>query len=516
MSDIQLSSKQQIQLAKLEQEAERDLLSSSALPLILGGAAFCLFNPIGLPVALLAASPFFWNAVRNAHRNGLNAEYLARTGLFAHSLNADQLIRLTKIVGKDSVVSQLLAAREDRKPFSGDALDYLEAVGCDLEPEQDLKTFLLAPESVVEAAETKPLTVSDLECLGQSAPTSGTNFNQKTYSPIDAIVPDNGTIKSTLIVGVPGAGKGVVVSNAIQKLRTVRPDLTVFVADPKASEKESGYWAWLPREQLIREPILDRSPEDKEAWLFDVIEAFQTRCKRNALLVIDELTILVNALSTKGRARFGDKIVSISSGGDSEGLYLWGIAQTASAKSLGLGDGSIRSVLKGVAIVGGDNAGAIKSVRRTDFVCHIDDQDLARLRRKSPVDRAWYDGVTNSWYPMPELPNLSGYDRDSRRFFEEKKIPKGGEALEDQVISLLDEKIRNHGAITADQFASAIKKKFESDVAPEKAAKFLVRLTQKCPEKYELLGAATEITIVSKNLTGALGTPMTGYQRSSR
>ncbi|NDJ19897.1 hypothetical protein [Myxacorys almedinensis] len=35
--------------------------------------------------------------------------------------------------------------------------------------------------------------------------------------------------------------------------------------------------------------------------------------------------------------------------------------------------------------------------------------------RRSPVRRAWCDGMR--WYPMPELPNHSGYNRDSRSFF---------------------------------------------------------------------------------------------------
>jgi len=39
--------------------------------------------------------------------------------------------------------------------------------------------------------------------------------------------------------------------------------------------------------------------------------------------------------------------------------------------------------------------------------------------RRSPVKRAWCDGMR--WYPMPELENHSGYDRDSRSFVESQK-----------------------------------------------------------------------------------------------
>lgn len=46
--------------------------------------------------------------------------------------------------------------------------------------------------------------------------------------------------------------------------------------------------------------------------------------------------------------------------------------------------------------------------------------------RRSPVNRAWCDGLR--WYPMPQLPNHSGYDRDSRSVVETQKPPRDSKA----------------------------------------------------------------------------------------
>lgn len=133
MSKIELSQQQANQIIKLQQEAEQQVFSSSATWLVTGGVAFILFNPISLPLAIVAASPFVWSAINRARRNGVNAEYLHESGNFAHVLNSRQLERMTRILGKDEVIGQLLEAHQEHKPMSGDALDYLETAGYDVE-----------------------------------------------------------------------------------------------------------------------------------------------------------------------------------------------------------------------------------------------------------------------------------------------------------------------------------------------------------------------------------------------
>ena len=41
----------------------------------------------------------------------------------------------------------------------------------------------------------------------------------------------------------------------------------------------------------------------------------------------------------------------------------------------------------------------------------------------SACGRAVYDYVNDCWQPMPQLPNLSGFDRDTRSFSQEPPVP---------------------------------------------------------------------------------------------
>jgi hypothetical protein len=42
---------------------------------------------------------------------------------------------------------------------------------------------------------------------------------------------------------------------------------------------------------------------------------------------------------------------------------------------------------------------------------------------RSPCGRAVYDYVNDCWQPMPQLPNLSGFDRDTRSFAQAPPAP---------------------------------------------------------------------------------------------
>ena len=75
--------------------------------------------------------------------------------------------------------------------------------------------------------------------------------------------------------------------------------------------------------------------------------------------------------------------------------------------------------------------------------------DVFAMCDRSPVGRAIYDYISDSWQPMPKLTNYSGYDRDSRSFLsaqptpEEMAEPKQKPTSE-QVMSLY----REHGKLS--------------------------------------------------------------------
>ena len=66
-----------------------------------------------------------------------------------------------------------------------------------------------------------------------------------------------------------------------------------------------------------------------------------------------------------------------------------------------------------------------QSFLATDFVPMPDGgmDEIETLMNSSPVGRAFFDGQTVQWVPMPRLQNWSGYDRDSRQALPGANMP---------------------------------------------------------------------------------------------
>ena len=94
--------------------------------------------------------------------------------------------------------------------------------------------------------------------------------------------------QSALIVGVPGSGKGILISNAIRVLKAKVPNLKVFVIDPKASPKERGYWESIADEYRAFSLKNCEDPDEGAAWLLRCMDAFR-RLPGPKLCIFDEL-----------------------------------------------------------------------------------------------------------------------------------------------------------------------------------------------------------------------------------
>jgi len=224
--------------------------------------------------------------------------------------------------------------------------------------------------------------------------------------------------QSALIAGVPGAGKGMIASNAIRHMKAKRPELTVMVIDPKADQKESGYWAGVAN-VVERLAFAENDPDDCAAWLLLKIQQFQS-LPTPKLLVMDEGAVIVQFLKLahkeiKAMGRLKAFIAHISSMGDSAESWLWFITQMVNVDDLGI-SGGFRSIFRAIAVVAPKNINAVNAFLATTFVPMPSGgmEEIMSLMKQSPVNRAFYDGKSNQWYWMPELENHSGYDRDSR------------------------------------------------------------------------------------------------------
>ena len=269
----------------------------------------------------------------------------------------------------------------------------------------------------------------------QSAISTTTNAGAIT-KPASAIAPSiNFTITmeqiaqrliSMTVVGVPGAGKGMFVSNLLRLARQHHPQLHIFVMEGKGDAKEAGYWQGVADDIRSIEG-LGASPVSIVGWINGCLEDFKA-IEGPKLLVFDEVTYLYKVWQTTEKESFEDYIqykIGLSSMGDSLDNYIWEIGQVSNAKDLGVTAG-IRSLFKPIAIVSNHDRRAANALLATQFVPLPEEggkKAVMQMCDRSPCGRAVYDYVNDCWQPMPTLANLSGFDRDTRSFSQDSTPP---------------------------------------------------------------------------------------------
>ncbi len=270
------------------------------------------------------------------------------------------------------------------------------------------------PEQQTSDHATEETTSTAVVAASQSAP----NFTATMAQIAQRLV-------SMTVVGVPGAGKGMFVSNLLRLVRQHHPQLHLFVMEGKGDAKEAGYWQGVA-DDIRSIQGLDESPVSIVAWINGCLEDFKA-IEGPKLLIFDEVTYLYKVWQTTEKESFEDYIqykIGLSSMGDSLQNYIWEIGQVSNAKDLGVTAG-IRSLFKPIAIVSNHDRRAANALLGTKFVPLPEDGKKAVMAMcdLSSCGRAGYDYVNDCWQPMPQLPNLSGFDRDTRSFSQEPSLP---------------------------------------------------------------------------------------------
>ena len=242
-----------------------------------------------------------------------------------------------------------------------------------------------------------------------------------TQAPYDVALDLGTQPQSTIIAGVPGSGKGMIVSNAVRHLKAKNPTLTVMMVDPKGDEKESGYWTGTA--DIVRQfKLMSCSDPDTGAtWLLRCLVEFN-RLPSPKLLILDELLAVATELALADKElKAPQKLKKLLSGwvaqGDSQDVWVWAMTQSVNTGDLGLSAG-VRGNLRAIGIVAGKNINAIEGLTSTRLIPPPGGgmDELRQLMTDSPVQRAFFDSKTAQWYSMPRLENHSGYDRDARSF----------------------------------------------------------------------------------------------------
>ena len=244
--------------------------------------------------------------------------------------------------------------------------------------------------------------------------------------------------QSALIVGVPGAGKGVLVSNAVRVLKAKVPNLKVFVIDPKASPKERGYWESIADDYRCFSLKNCEDPDEGAAWLIRCMTAFR-QMPGPKLCIFDELMTAATELELadskmKALPKLKKFVVGLVGQGDSEAEWIWCMTQSPQVKDLGF-SGGVRGNLRVIGLVSPKNMTAVEMLVSTQLIPKPDGgmDELRSIMASSPVGRAFFDGKIARWLPMPRLENHSGFDRDNRSLGDEVPVPETSKLSQGQV-----------------------------------------------------------------------------------
>ncbi|MEH1899420.1 MAG: hypothetical protein V7K94_29805 [Nostoc sp.] len=174
-------------------------------------------------------------------------------------------------------------------------------------------------------------------------------------------------VTNMLWVGVPGSGKGITISNAIDAIKRLHPGIHIFYIDPKGDEKEIGYFKGRV-DTFKRAKILEMSPVEAVKWVKQCFTEFQN-ISGSKLIILDEGTAVCSKFkNTKGEIGWlKDKIISYCSCGDSSGWHFWIVVQNPHTDDLGI-SGGLRSQLTSVALVHPDNVPAYNAMIATQLI----------------------------------------------------------------------------------------------------------------------------------------------------
>jgi hypothetical protein len=202
-------------------------------------------------------------------------------------------------------------------------------------------------------------------------------------------------VQSTLIVGMPGSGKGFLLAMSIREIKRLHPDIQVWGIDPKGAASEAWYWELCDRYlPLCLDPFASIE-EVKEATnlIGALIRDFVDMGDRPKLLVIDEALFL----KEKSPAWFKQLMTGFNamcSIGRESRQYGWLISQSPNAEDYGI-SGTLRNVYRRIALVHKSNVGLTTSTS-TFFSGKPSNELLAK------TGRVFYDSSVDVWDVVPQ------------------------------------------------------------------------------------------------------------------
>ncbi len=385
------------------------LLASATTPLL--GAVFAAYC--------------ITKGIQNAIVSDKNKKLITHSGCVAHVLKSSDFRAYRRQVGDEKVIEELQFAVREGMPLTIDAWEFIEEVAALIE--QEPQQLALKPTSATVETVTKD------RAIDVPSKAIVDRYDPMARSKIDIISEMSLRISNTLIIGIPGSGKGMLVANAIRVAKQKHPNLKIFVIDPKADPKESGYFK--AADIVDPFPCMDAKPSTVAEWAEAAFKKYADFAQSNerTLLIVDEGTILGNKLNQAKSTLLVDKLTSYASGGDSAGRNVWFMMQSpyVTGASLNL---STTSQMTSIVIAFSENIGALAQWKSAKVFQQLSLDEVSDLIDNSETGRAIYYGKTGRWYIMPPLTNHSSYDRDKREYLQGRE-PKDNEPSENKTDS---------------------------------------------------------------------------------
>ncbi|MBD2054797.1 hypothetical protein H6F88_01950 [Oculatella sp. FACHB-28] len=395
---------------------------------VIGGLAFASLTAS----PLVAAVPIcwgMWQAWQINERKAKNDEAIA-AGCVASILSNEAFHQFRAQAGDEAVYDQLDWAESEGLPLSRDAQDFLvwyrqfkqpqpqlpaaettEAAG-ELPAAVGSNTRLNAVETTATPVdETTEALEQIFELPDESVEPQTQTSAIATVRPAAAVTSDlvemmSRQLKSTIIAAPPRTGKGVLVANAGRRLLKYRPDVEIWLVDPKNEPSEAHYWSFVDLDKRLHFDLRDFSID--VARVEGLLEEFQQRFNASTaatkLLIVDEFVSLNKMLDSKVMGLLKSRLVAISSSGetgtDGKGRFTWIVTQSPNATDIGFGTKSLRSSFSSVLLFSSQTASIVDSAVGTGFCPKL--ETAARHKLLAPTGRAFYYSRGDRWAALPK------------------------------------------------------------------------------------------------------------------
>jgi hypothetical protein len=224
----------------------------------------------------------------------------------------------------------------------------------------------------------------------------GASRVQEAYEGGNLVSP----LKSTLVVGQPGAGKGLLVWDALESLKKSQPDIRIW-GIPMKDDPEEVQARWGACDELYPDPL--PAFGDTHEWQSGADEFVQDFAESRGpkLLIIDEALGLKERTGSWWKG-FVSSANHMASTGRSQRIYVWILSQTPNAGDFGVSGGA-RNVFRRILLIHSEDKGILQN--RTTFATYPGPEELKKLFRKS--DRIVYDSLRDKWEPLGEISDPS-------------------------------------------------------------------------------------------------------------